>query len=342
MSQADHQWEILGYDTRRVGKSITAAWRELLWGDESPLKLHLDEAVRLQGEDSERFVQSGADIDAAGSDGASRACDGILLPDELILGRTLHIPLAAEVDLPAVMALEVNSGSPFPADDTRSGWKVAARGDTQLTVHLVIVSVSAVMAYLGRQYDLHETTAREVWAEQGGSLVNLKGFGEHQRLQRYRGRLLRVAAMAGASIVLLVAISAIAAGGKYLELRKLEQASAQVLEESRDATSMREELAVARDTIGAVNSIVIDYPNPHLELERLTRLLGDEAYLTQWNMRGRVMKLRGRARDAAAIMKILTDAEAYAEVTSPQAWVRVGDTGLEQFYFNITLRGEDA
>ena len=109
MSQADQQWEILGYDTRRIGKSIAGAWRDLLWGDESPLKIHLDEAVRLQGEGSERFVQSGSDITPT-----TRACEGILLPDELVLGKSLQVPRAVEVDLPSVMDLEVSANSPFP------------------------------------------------------------------------------------------------------------------------------------------------------------------------------------------------------------------------------------
>ena len=47
--------------------------------------------------------------------------------------------------------------------------------------------------------------------------------------------------------------------------------------------------------------------------------------------------LRGRAMDAASIMQKLTDEPAYGEVTAPQAIVKVGNTGLEQFSLNINL-----
>ena len=336
MSQADQQWEILGYDTRRIGKSIAGAWRDLLWGDESPLKIHLDEAVRLQGEGSERFVQSGSDITPT-----TRACEGILLPDELVLGKSLQVPRAVEVDLPSVMDLEVSANSPFPVGDTRYGWKVSHRNEAQITVQLAMVSVSAVMTYLGRQYDIHEPGARELWADCHGTLLPLKGFGEHERLGRCRGRLIRVGAMVAASAALLLLISATAATGKYLQLRAVEQDAQRIADESREAMKIREQLASANETIAAVNGIVEEFPNPHLELERLTRLLNDEVHVVQWGMRGRAMKLRGKAADAADVMQILTKEPAYAEVHSKQATVRLPD-GLEQFTLEITVRGGDS
>ena len=53
--------------------------------------MHLDEVVRLQGEEQERFVQSGSDIAPT-----TRACEGILLPDDLILAKSLQLPRAVE------------------------------------------------------------------------------------------------------------------------------------------------------------------------------------------------------------------------------------------------------
>ena len=41
----DQQWTLFGYDTRQVGQHWLAAWRDLLWGDDSPLRQRLDEVV---------------------------------------------------------------------------------------------------------------------------------------------------------------------------------------------------------------------------------------------------------------------------------------------------------
>ena len=80
------------------------------------------------------------------------------------------------------------------------------------------------------------------------------------------------------------------------------------------------------------------YPNPHIEIARLTRLLGDDAYLSQFAMAGTEIRLRGQSADAASVMQLLTDQPEYANVSAPQAIRRVGNSGLEQFFLNMTLR----
>jgi general secretion pathway protein L len=333
MSQSNQQWEIMGYDTRQLGKSLLASWRELLWDDGSPLKVHLDEVVHLREEGGERYVQSGKSVEALPTES-----EGVLLPEQLVLTRVIRVPRAAETDLDAVMALEVTANSPFPEPDTASGWRINERGAEMLTLHLAIVSLSATMAYLSQHYDIHDVGEREVWAECDGAVLALQGFGEHRRLGRYRRRLVRVAGMVGGSAVLLLLISGLAAASKYIELDKLNGQAEQVIADSREASRMRTELATANQTITAVNQIMSEYPDPRVEIERLTRLLGDEAYLAQLSIRGRQIKLRGRAMDAAAVMQKLTAEEAFTEVTAPQAIVRVAGSGLEQFHLNITIK----
>ena len=104
---------------------------------------------------------------------------------------------------------------------------------------------------------------------------------------------------------------------------------------------MRDGLVSANDSISAANKVMANYPNPHLELARLTRLLGDSAALTDFSMNGNEIRVRGVAKDAAAIMEQLTDEAAYAQVNAPQAITRVGgSSGMEQFHLNISLRSE--
>ena len=49
------------------------------------------------------------------------------------------------------------------------------------------------------------------------------------------------------------------------------------------------------------------------------------------------MTSTGTPSEAAAVMQKLTDEPTYSEVLAPQAIVRVGNTGLEQFSLTITL-----
>ena len=64
-------------------------------------------------------------------------------------------------------------------------------------------------------------------------------------------------------------------------------------------------------------------------------------YLAQWSMRGRVMKLRGRATDAADVRLVLTNEPNYLGVTSRQANVRLPD-GLEQFTLDVQVGEGDS
>jgi hypothetical protein len=207
MIQQDQNWELFGYDTQVIWRNWLTAWREFLWGYDSPVKARLDEIVRAEGEEGVVYYHAGSQVQQSHSD-----CEAYLLPDELVLSKTLTLPLAAEADIDAVMAFEVVANSPFPEEDTGYGWKIDSRGEETLRIQLAIVSLSATMAYLGRQYDCHDAQAREVWAEMGGEVVVLKGFGEQNRLQRYNRRLKRVAGTLSFGIIAIVIEPSFGAG----------------------------------------------------------------------------------------------------------------------------------
>tara|TARA_R110002110_G_scaffold415765_2_gene655198 strand:- start:50979 stop:51995 length:1017 start_codon:yes stop_codon:yes gene_type:complete len=337
MLDTGNQWQLFGYDMRYFGKHWVAAWRNVLWADDSPVRARLGEVVAVQTPDALLYYQGGKPCAEA-----PYQCEAILLPDELVLVRQLRLPLAVEADLHAALALEVNANSPFAADDTGFGWQVVRRDDTHLHVALAIVSPGTVMAWLGREHDIHQRDAREVWADADGHLLVLQGFGEKSRARRYRSRLLRCGIMLAAAAVLVLLIAASAVGFKRAELAQMQQLAADTQREAADVSAMRAALALANQQIGVTNDIFVRYPNPHSELARLTELLGDEAHLVQFQMVGSQIRLRGRATDASTVMQKLTNEPAYASVTAPQAIVKLGNTGLEQFSLDITLAQGDA
>ena len=336
MIEADQKWELFGYDTRQVGRHWIAAWRDLLLGYDSPLRRRLDDVVSLRSESGSACYQAGKGCHEQETD-----CSAVLLKDELVLSKELPLPLAVESELDAVLRLEVNANSPFPASDTGYGWRVVSRNDLHIRVQLAIVSLSSVMAYLGRQYDCHDALAQEVWAEVDGDMVVISGFGEGLRETRYKKRLMRSALMLCISAALILFSVGMAAGLKGLEARHITQLAQTTTRNAAEASRMRDGLVSANDSISAANKVMANYPNPHLELARLTRLLGDSAALTDFSMNGNEIRVRGVAKDAAAIMEQLTDEAAYAQVNAPQAITRVGgSSGMEQFHLNISLRSE--
>ncbi len=333
MLETGQNWELFGYDMRQLGKHWFAAWQDLLWAADAPVRRHLDGVVRLRSESGDALYQAGTASAQAPFEG-----EAVLLPDELVLVRQLRMPVAVETYMDSALALEVSANSPFASDDTGYGWRLLARDGDQLRVVLVIVSISTVMAYLARQYDTHDPKAQEVWCQVDGAMVLVRGFAEKTREARYARRLLRCGlGIVGCALILALILGA-AAGSKRAELSQVKALAANTQREAEQVSQMRASLARANEVITAVNDVVARYPNPHHEIARLTALLEDRASVTQFSMNGREIRLRGRAVDAAMVMQKLTDEPGYSEVLSPQAIVRVGNTGLEQFSLNITLR----
>lgn len=340
MAGAGQNWDLFGYDVRQLWRHWRAAWREFLWGYDSPVKARLDEGLRVYGEQGVEFFHAGRRIDelAVQHDAVSGdECEAVLLPESLVLSKTLTMPMAVESDLEMAMALEVTANSPFPQNDTGYGWRLADRNEKNLYIQLAIVSLSSTMSYLGQQYDSHDAQAREVWADVGDAVIVLSGFGEKKRLQRYNRRLLRVASIIAYCALILVLIFGSAAAMKYLELQQLRSSSGQVQEQASDAMRMRTEIVTANDIIATVNEMVSQRPSPHVEMARLSRLLGDDAYLVQFTMQGTSLAIRGVADDAAVVVQQLTEEPAYARVSAPQAITNYFNTGQEQFFLNIEL-----
>ena len=333
MLEKGQNWELFGYDMRHLGRYWAAAWRDMLWAHDSPVRRRLDEVVTVRSGEETACYQSGTACHSIPTDAG---CAAVLVPDALVLSRQILVPLQAESELDSLLELEVRASSPFTAEDTRWGWSVLARDEANIRVALAIVSASATMAFLGREYDKHDSQAQEVWAEVSGVMVVLQGFGEGVREQRYRKRLLQAAGLLALIAVLLAAMAGVAALYKGVELQRLEQLSAATQREAAEASRLRTVLATANETIAAANEVIARYPNPHAELARLTRLLGDETSVSSFAMAGPEIRLRGRAADAALVMQELTDEPAYQRVQAPQAISRLAN-GQEQFSLNIQV-----
>lgn len=333
MLEAGQNWYLFGYDMRNLGKHWVDAWRDLLFAYDSPVRQRLDDIVCLRSETDETRYQAGKPSDAV-----EAPYTAFLLPQDRVLAKTLTLPAAAEVDLAAILALEVHASSPFSADDTCYGWRITDRRGAHISVLLVIISKSLTMTYLGRQFGTHDPRQQEVWVQHDGEMVVVRGFGEEVRERNYRKRLIRIAAMSAGAAFIVLLMAGAAASLKAFELQRIEAIAAVAEREAADATRLRSSLGLANEKIAEVTRIVANYPNPHVEISRLTHLLGDEESLEQFSMNGMEIDLRGEARDAAAVMQRLTDQPDYAEVSAPRAFIRNKGAQTEQFYFNIRLR----
>lgn len=333
--ESSQQWSLFGFDLRQVYYYIRSGWRDFLWGDRSPVLEAVDEVVRVQGSsDGVLFYRAGQKV-ATPADINTVDAQAIILPDALTLAKPLKIPTAAEAEVESVVALEVSTNSPFSADDTSYGWAFGERGETNIELQLVISSRSAVMAHIAKQYDNHDVKAYEVWAPVGEQIVVLSGFGEAQREQRNLRRIARLAATVAYCLAALVLLFALSAGSKYLELQRVQAVQAQVQSEAVEVLGVREQLVASKELIAAAQELTLTLPPPYGELKRLTKVLGDDTWLSAADVKGPQVKLEGESGNAAAVMQQLLNDPAYSRVESPVAFKKVR-SGKERFVLNLT------
>ncbi len=331
----DSQWSLFGYDVRSLGRLWVSAWRDFLFSTSSPIRARLDEPVRLHGADETLVFQGGEPLaDARDTD---CRCHALEVPESLFLARTLTVPAAAEAELASVLAMEIAANSPFAAEDTVSGWRELSRTPETLSITFAVASRSALRQWLS-DTDLDiESAPPELWVTHEGAWITLQGYSEVERDKLYRARLLRVGGFFAAMLIALYVITGLYVAQQRLALERLEGLQRSVTAEAAPAAAHRESLLTANEAIAAANKLLLGFPNPHVELARLTQLLDDDAYLAHFSMRGRALRLRGRATDAALVMQDLSEQSAFASVTAPQAITAVGNTGVEQFYLDIEL-----
>lgn len=337
MLDASQPWSLFGFDLSRAVHYVRAGWGEFLWGGDSPVYAAVDEVVLTHLDSGEEcHYKAGRRVSPPAE--KQDYAEAVVLPDRLALVKSLWIPVAAEPNLDAVVALEVGSSSPFPESDTCFGWRINERREAEMEVILCISSRSAVMAYIAERYGTHDVHAFEVWGLVDDRIVVLSGFGEQVREQRNRKRLVRMGVACGYCLVLLVVSCALAAGVKYLELQKVREQQQQAENSAGSVLQLRESLATARGMIGAAAGYLEQYPSPRGELARLAATLGDETWLSQFEIRGGEIKIEGQSANAPAVMQLLLDNPAYSHVEAPLAFTKQR-SGNERFVLELTRAG---
>ena len=80
-----NQFEVFGVDVRDYGKLWLVAWRDFLFGDDSPVRSALDSQVTLKHSDgTSACYQASARVE-----GGSASSKAYAIPDELVLSRSL-------------------------------------------------------------------------------------------------------------------------------------------------------------------------------------------------------------------------------------------------------------
>ncbi|MEO0436643.1 MAG: PilN domain-containing protein [Pseudomonadota bacterium] len=340
MTDSVNQWELFGVDIRSLGRYWSTAWREFLFAPDSPIRSHLDEVVQLHEADEVLFVHNGRQLAKMSGE---TTCRAFLVPDNFVLTREIHVPLSALAEVQSVIDLELAALSPFEREDTVSGWSEVGRDEGTARIALAVCSKLAMNRWFAKLTTVSESkkAGAELWARVGSTFVAFQLAEECERDRLYRRRLLRVSALFAAVLLALLISASLFSIQQKVALDKLADVASSFVRDTKGAVAARDSLVLANEVLGKATIVQENYPNPHLELARLTKLLGDDTFVTHFSSRGRELRVRGRSLDAALVMQSLASDAAYEAVEALGPITTVGNSGLEQFNLKIEIKSDE-
>jgi general secretion pathway protein L len=259
-------------------------------------------ALRRNGRETAlgRFPLGAADLGQTVRAAGKPVVLRLAAPD--LLGKTVSLPLAAERNLTQVLAFEMDRETPFKSDELYWTHRVATadRKNGRLLVRLLLVPKATLSPLLGALDNLGLAPRRAEVAsgEDAGSYLPLDGNGG--RLDEVPRRLLwPLAACCAALAVAAVATPFIR---QAVVLSSLDRRIAAARSAAAEAEGLRREihaLSLSADMIGKERD---EAGRPLQILAAATRVLPDDTYLSELDLRQRKVTLSGRSAGAARLI----------------------------------------
>ena len=229
----------------------------------------------------------------------------IRLGEADVLGKTVSLPLAAERELDQVLAFEMDRETPFTAEELYWNHRVIGvdRQSGRLSVRLSLVPKAVLDPLLA---DLAAVGIRPSVVEisdgpDEGALLPLRGGADG--VQHTSRRLLWPAAAACAALALAAVVTPFIR--QELNLAELDREIGAAKVAAADADNLRSEIDRLSGSAGFIESERDKAGRPLVVLAAATRVLPDDSYLTEMELRQRKLTLSGRSAGAARLIGAL-------------------------------------
>ncbi|MDR3212727.1 MAG: PilN domain-containing protein [Azoarcus sp.] len=324
---------LFGFDLAQVPAFLRQGWSEALqW----PFFARLlpPEPVRVRYPDGNRAIWP------PGARAGEHLANAIVLPEGLLLRRTLPMPSLVAAAQQEAIELALTGASPFPPEKTVWGWR-SMPTDSGVRVELVMASRGHVDDFLTRAVNPRYLSEIEVWAKDaaGNAPIVLQGYGEGWRMARTRRRYWKIGVCAALAVILVLALLASPVLRKQWDVSDLNARLDTVGQAAASAVDDRDALSETNSRMSVVAAYASGHPDPQALLGRLSVLLPDSVYLTRLELHGRSVTIAGLADNAAKIMETLTAQPGFHDARAPAAITRDPVSGRESF--SIEFRFSD-
>lgn len=232
------------------------------------------------------------------------------LDDSDVLGKTVSLPLAAERELDQALAFEMDRETPFTADELYWNHRVigADRQNGRLSVRLSLIPKANLDPLLADLAAVGIRPKRVEIANGPDKGTYLPVNGDGTRSQRSSHRLLWPAAAVCAGLAVATIVTPFVR--QEITLASLDRDIGSARAAAAEADSLRQEIDRLSGSAGFIEAERDKTGRPLVVLAATTRVLPDDTYLTELELRQRKLTLSGRSAGAARLIGALAaDAE---------------------------------
>jgi general secretion pathway protein L len=335
-----NQAQFFGLDLGSLWRDFLTAWRGMI---EWPVFSWLwpKPAVRLWLPEGGQSLS--LDLHTAPIHDEQRArsarFDAVLLPENLLLRRTLDLPNLQPAELKAALTLEVQALSPFTPEDVIWAQEIGSQGNNALRVHVVMTSRKLIEQHLAAVHQQLESQTPEVWVPRadGPGFLMLPGFGEARRQRQSAVWRWASAALAVLALALVAAIAVTPSVQLYLRAQQANQAMTSLGQKATPVIAQRESLVRKSEQLTNLALLSRKSAPPLQTLKLITEALPDDTSLLSLQLQGQKVSISGQTGNAAALMKQLGSTPGLRDVKAPTPATKPLGAPRESFTIEFTL-----
>jgi general secretion pathway protein L len=260
------------------------------------------------------------------------------LGDADVLGKMVTLPLAAERELDQALTFEMDRETPFSAEEIYWNHRIIAadRQNGRLSVRLSLVPKANLDPLLTGLAHIGIQPARVEIADgpDHGFYLPLNGDGSHARRASTRV-LWPLAALCAVLALVAVATPFVR---QELAIAALEREVAAGRAAAAEADNLRQEIDRLSGSAGFIESERDKAGRPLTVLAAATRVLPDDTYLTEMELRQRKATLSGRSAGAARLIAALAADGEFRNPAFSAPVTRLEALRAELFTINAEVR----
>jgi general secretion pathway protein L len=341
MSSLQNDARLFGLDLAPLGRDILTAWRGML---EWPVVSWLwpQPRLRLWLPDGQKARSRGPQTPALPDIGKGPAAhfQALVLPEDILLRRTLVMPTLAQAERQAALALQLQTFSPFAPEDLvwTSEVQASEDGKTQ-QIHAALTSRKLIATHLAEQDADIALDDMEVWIPHvhGGFHAVAAGFAEKRRHSRSTAWRWFSAALFLLALALVIAILVTPTVQLYLRAKQAESALTALQQKAMPVLAERESYTKATERLNQAGESLNQSVAPLPVLQLITETLGDDTSLNSLQVQGHKVSIAGQTVNASVLMKKLGSQPGLRDVRAPAPATKPLGATRESFTIEFTM-----